>query len=256
MVLGTRQKAELSRARLAIRRAYKHRLITLLALEVFVIFALAPLIDLGVLPHTALGVTFTMILVAGMLMLDLRSWTGRLLILLGVTLIPVQVWRYVRPGELVLVIHPLGLIAFLLVLSWALASEVFRSERIKVDEVLGGVVLYLNIGLTFALAYTLIENMVPGAFLLPPPLPSYPLHPAYFSYFSFVTLTTVGYGDITPVEAIARSLATLEAALCQLYPAIILARLVSIEVSQRDQKLRSKHREQMPQDGGRAAGDR
>jgi hypothetical protein len=255
MAPGARQSARLSRAKRAVRRAYKHRLGTLLALEVFVIFALAPLIELGVLPHSALGVTFALILVAGMLMLDLRSWTGRLLILFGVTLIPVQVWRYVQPGELVLVVHPLGLIAFLLVLSWALAGEVFRSERIKLDQVLGGVVLYLNIGLTFALAYTLIENLVPGAFLLPAPLPSRPLHPAYFSYFSFVTLTTVGYGDIVPVEALARSLATLEAALGQLYPAIILARLVSIEVSQRDQKLHSKHREQMPEDGGRAAGD-
>ena len=81
------------------------------------------------------------------------------------------------------------------------------------------------------------------------------MHPSYFSYFSFVTLTTVGYGDIVPVEAIARSLATLEAALGQLYPAIILARLVSIEVSQRDQKLRSKHRQQVAQDSGGTAGN-
>ena len=46
--------------------------------------------------------------------------------------------------------------------------------------------------------------------------------------FSFVTLTTVGYGDATPVRAAARSLALTEALTGQLYPAILLARLVSL----------------------------
>ena len=186
-----------------------------------------------------LGATFSLILLVGMLMLDLRSWEGRVLVLLGLALLPIQLWRYARPDELVLVLHPLGLICFLLILSWALANDVFRSRRIKIDQVLGGVVLYLNIGLTFAVAYTLVEHLSPGAFLLPQPAPGVPVHPTYFAYFSFVTLTTVGYGDTVPVEAVARSLATLEAALGQLYPAIILARLVSIEVSQRDQRAKS-----------------
>ena len=49
-----------------------------------------------------------------------------------------------------------------------------------------------------------------------------------FVYFSFVTLTTVGYGDVTPVHPLARSLAVAEALTGQLYPAILLARLVSL----------------------------
>ena len=255
MAPSPRHAAGSSRLKRAFPRVSKHRLGLLLAAEAFAIFALAPLIEIGLLPHLLLGVTFSLILLAGMLVLDLRSNTGRLLIALGAILLPIQLWRYTRPGELVLVIHPLGLVGFLLVLSWALANEVFRSERIKLDQVLGGVVLYLNIGLTFAVTYALIENMSPGAFLLPQPVPGYPMHPSYFSYFSFVTLTTVGYGDIVPVEAIARSLATLEAALGQLYPAIILARLVSIEVSQRDQKLRSKNGQKVAQNTGGTSGN-
>ena len=50
-------------------------------------------------------------------------------------------------------------------------------------------------------------------------------------YFSFVTLTTTGYGDIVPVHAGARSLANLEAFIGQLYPAVLLARLVSLELT-------------------------
>jgi uncharacterized membrane protein len=52
-------------------------------------------------------------------------------------------------------------------------------------------------------------------------------------YFSFTTLTTVGYGDVTAVNTAARSLALLEALTGQLFPAILIARLVSLEVSHR-----------------------
>ena len=52
-------------------------------------------------------------------------------------------------------------------------------------------------------------------------------------YFSFSTLTTVGYGDITPLHPMARNIANFEAVLGQLYPATLLARLVSLEISYR-----------------------
>ncbi len=238
-----------------LRYLLKHRLGLLLGLEAFAIFAIAPLIELGMLPHLLLGATFTLILLAGMLMADLRTTRGRVILLLFLALLPLQFWRYLAPGELILALHPLGLIGFLLLISWALSGEVFGSSRVKIDHVLGGVALYLNIGLTFAVAYSLVAHLSPGAFLLPRHMPAPPLHPTDFAYFSFVTLTTVGYGDTVPVEAIARSLATLEAALGQLYPAIILARLVSIEVGQRDRKDRSQDHKKPAQDPRRAARD-
>jgi hypothetical protein len=54
-----------------------------------------------------------------------------------------------------------------------------------------------------------------------------------FGYFSFVTLTSVGYGDIVPVHPYARSLANVEAIVGQLYPATLLARLVTLEIADR-----------------------
>ncbi len=236
--------------------AFKHRLGVLLAVETFAIFALAPLIQLGLLPHPLLAGTFSLILLAGMATMDDRAWAGRIMIALGLVLLPLQIWRYVWPDDGVLVAHLIGLICFLLLLSGVLAKAVFTAKRIKMDQVLGGVVLYLNIGLTFATIYTLLEQVAPGAFHLADPVPVPPLHPSHFIYFSLVTLTTVGYGDVVPVHAAARSMATLEAAIGQLYPAIILARLVSIEVTQRDAvKTHSQHRQQMAQDRGRGARD-
>jgi hypothetical protein len=52
-------------------------------------------------------------------------------------------------------------------------------------------------------------------------------------YFSFVTLTTTGYGDVFPLHPIARSLCNLEAVIGQLYPATLLARLVTLEMAHR-----------------------
>jgi hypothetical protein len=52
-------------------------------------------------------------------------------------------------------------------------------------------------------------------------------------YFSLTTLTTTGFGDLTPVHPFARSLANLEAIIRQLYPATILARLVTLELEHR-----------------------
>ena len=165
------------------------------------------------LPHPLLGVTFSLILLAGMATMDDRAWAGRVMIALGLVLLPLQLWRYAGPRPSGAGAAPLiGLICFLLLLSWVLAKAVFTSRRIKMDQVLGGVVLYLNIGLTFATIYTLVEQLSPGAFHLADPVPQPPLHPSYFIYFSLVTLTTVGYGDIVPVQAAARSMATLEAA--------------------------------------------
>jgi len=89
----------------------------------------------------------------------------------------------------------------------------------------GAIVVYLLTALLFALLYHIIfllqgQSAFSG-------LSNY--ERSEFMYFSLTTLTTVGYGDITPVNQFARSLANLEALNGQLYPAILIARLVSLE---------------------------
>jgi hypothetical protein len=94
---------------------------------------------------------------------------------------------------------------------------------------MGAVILYLSIGLIFA-------NVYDAAALL--------LHPSFSTlavgrgrtlsqllYFSLSTLTTTGFGDIAPVHPFVRSLANLEAVIGQLFPATLLARLVTLHAS-------------------------
>jgi voltage-gated potassium channel Kch len=78
-----------------------------------------------------------------------------------------------------------------------------------------------------------LSAAVPGAFAA---ASGALLEHAHYQYFSIVTLTTLGYGDITPVHPFARSLAMLEALTGQLFPAILIARLVSMELVVRDRR--------------------
>jgi hypothetical protein len=87
------------------------------------------------------------------------------------------------------------------------------------------VAAYLLLGLAWALAYDIVALVAPGAFSAPSAVEA---RKGRFIYFSFVTLSTLGYGDMTPVHPVARSLAAAEALTGQLYPAILLGRLVSL----------------------------
>ena len=120
----------------------------------------------------------------------------------------------------------LGLMAIVVVV------QAFRSALVNVHRIQGAVAAYLLFGLTWAAAYQLVDALAPGSFAgAPTAAPDSRL----WIYFSFVTLTTVGYGDVTPVHPAARSLALLEALTGQLYPAILLARLVSLQAARREE---------------------
>lgn len=115
-------------------------------------------------------------------------------------------------------------------LAATMVVRAFRGGQVTYDRILGAVAVYLLLGVTWAQAYGLLASVVPDAFNPPGAASGSPYD---FFYYSVVTLTTVGYGDITPLHPIARSLAMLEALTGQLYPAILLARLVSLEVTGR-----------------------
>ncbi|KDP89298.1 hypothetical protein CF70_009140 [Cupriavidus sp. SK-3] len=108
--------------------------------------------------------------------------------------------------------------------------RVFSPGTVTFDRILGAVSLYILIGVVWAEADHLVSIHIPGAYAGIPNTYTSSDHSVWL-YFSFVTLTTVGYGDITPIANPARALAILEALIGQLYPAIVLARLVSLRVA-------------------------
>ncbi len=119
---------------------------------------------------------------------------------------------------------------FILLVIFIAMRQVLFSEQINLHNIAGAVCIYLLLGILWSLAYHAINIIIPGSFQGNIPVETQS-QLNDFVYFSFVTLTTLGYGDILPVTATARSLAYLEAVVGQFYLAILVAGLVSIHIT-------------------------
>ncbi|MBM3300968.1 MAG: two pore domain potassium channel family protein [Deltaproteobacteria bacterium] len=126
-------------------------------------------------------------------------------------------------------------IFFIGLLMFVILIQVFREGPVNAHRIAGSVAVYLLLGTLWGSIYFLIALHAPWSFQFT--AGSVPAQPhalaAKFVYFSFITLTSVGYGDIVPVHPLAQTTATLEAIIGQLFPAILLARLVSLEIADR-----------------------
>lgn len=136
---------------------------------------------------------------------------------------------YLRSGPASQATHVaiiLLILAFDLAVASTVAHAAFDAGRVTVYRILGAVILYLYVGLIFASLYRLAAMFLPQAFAgLSRTRTGYL---GDLLYFSLSTLTTSGYGDIHPVHPFVRSMANLEAVIGQLYPATLLARLVTL----------------------------
>ena len=112
-------------------------------------------------------------------------------------------------------------------------SYVLQQKNVTHDMIFGAICGYLLIGVSWAFTYSLVAFLEPGSFAMAASgqTSQGDVLPDFF-YYSFVTLTTLGYGDITPVAPVARSLSTLEAIVGQIYLTVLVARLVGLHISQ------------------------
>lgn len=126
--------------------------------------------------------------------------------------------------------------AFILIAAASIAHEVFITDRVSTDRIMGSVCIYLLIGMFFAFIYATLDLINPVAFnfgLTDEPA----LHTFRdYLYFSYTTLTTLGYGDMTPQVPFARFLTSIEAIIGPIYLAIVVARLVGMHISQHPKK--------------------
>jgi len=115
----------------------------------------------------------------------------------------------------------------------AILAYILRQERITADTIFAAICVYAMIGFIWAAFYATIDLCDPTAFnfgkLDPGPTGEAGREMALI-YFSYVTLTTLGYGDITPASRIVSSLACVEAMIGQLFLATLIARLVGLHI--------------------------
>ena len=206
-------------------------LLVLLVVDIFILRPVAANVALG---RVALDVLFTLILMAGALAVSRNRWAALPVVFLALGAVFVRWATYLGSYDPLLVADVLLTLLFHGVLALVILTHIFGPGPISIHRVLGAVAVYLLLGMTWAYAYELLELWIPGALRLPDAVEHPGVRPLKFLYFSFTTLSTVGYGDITPVHPYARSLATAEALTGQLFPAILIARLVSMELQARN----------------------
>jgi len=128
-----------------------------------------------------------------------------------------------------------GTCLFWLYIATHILRFIIHQQHINAELVYAAIAVYFIIGLVWTSAYQIIELHNPHSFSIMNEI-AYKKQELFFQmwYFSMVTLTTLGYGDITPITMTARSFVILEAMTGQFYLAILIASLVGRRVAQKD----------------------
>ena len=132
-------------------------------------------------------------------------------------------------------IHLLMLFCFYVWAVWLAMRQVLFSGSISINEIVGAICIYLLMGLIWTLMYLFLAQSIPGAFNGLEQLVWYDNF-ANMAYYSFVTLTTLGYGDISPVAPVARFLVYMEAVVGAFYMAILVASLIGVGINESHNK--------------------
>ncbi|WP_324680319.1 potassium channel family protein [Hymenobacter sp. GOD-10R] len=187
--------------------------------QMVLLFVVSPLSSIKVLTYSIVNGLQILLLIVASFALPARSKARGLILL---CLMP-MVWVFYVGSNLYigLLLRMVGTLS----ITVAVGQAVFRAQQVSRHQLLGAIVIYLNLALLFMGAFIVLNMAFPDAFTT---LTKAPLRPGELLYFSLTTLTSTGYGDIVPVHPLARSLANLEAVVGQLFLAILLARLVSL----------------------------
>jgi voltage-gated potassium channel len=150
-------------------------------------------------------------------------------LLLGIPSLAARWTSHFRPDLVPPEVFLIGGLLLILFVVWHLLRFVLRSPAVDVDVLCASISAYLMLGLIWTIAYWLVDEIVPNAFAFNTTAGANESMKGFNAfYFSFITLSTVGYGDITPVSKVARMLAAMEAITGLLYVAVLIARLVSL----------------------------
>jgi hypothetical protein len=198
-----------------------------------ILFVVAPLQAAGIVAAHNFGVAFGLVLVAAIFMVS-ESWIAVIAILVSLALIATAtILRLRQPSAVDIYLDAIAWMITAVTLGLVVARVVFSFGAVNYHRVIGAILLYLDIGVVFVALFCFVALLVPNAFNGLGPLQDNLSVAGNLIYFSFVTLTTVGYGDIVPVHPVARGLANVEAIIGQLYPATLLARIVTLEIESR-----------------------
>jgi hypothetical protein len=210
-----------------------YALTALLVLESLILFVAAPLAGMNIQVPLYLGSLLGVPLILAIVIIS-SSTGARVLAALAMVLAAGGAgFRISHPSVMTAWLGHMAVIVGVIAISVVIGKAVFAPGRITHHRIEGAVILYLNIALAFTSIFRMILELDPAAFADVSGHQSEAAALSNMLYFSFTTLTATGFGEILPINPLARSMANLESVLGQLYLAILLARLVTMHVEAR-----------------------
>jgi hypothetical protein len=174
------------------------------------------------------SILLSLVLLSAVLAVADRKRVFFIALLLAIPAIGGRWINHFRPN---LVPPPVFLTAGLILVGFVVVNLlrfILRAPSVTLEVLCASISAYLMLGLMWTIAYWLVDQITPGAFAFNTNGGRQSMNGFNAFYFSFITLSTVGYGDITPVSRIARWLAAMEAMTGLLYVAVLIARLVAL----------------------------
>jgi hypothetical protein len=208
--------------------------LTLISISLVVlIFVIFPLRQAGLSGRVFLDLVMVSLMISG----ALATKQNRIVTVITVALVivgAVLLWaaRF-YPTPFFMIISSVFSTIILLLYVRIVLLVMFREGPVTWSRIQGGICAYLLLGMAWASAFNVVEQIHPGAFHFVTEPGNMDQLTLKLIYFSFATLTTVGFGDILPVHPFARSLAIAEAIVGQLFPAILIGALVAMAMQAR-----------------------
>lgn len=185
---------------------------------------------------------FNLILLAGCFSVITNTSTRLLLYVLALNAFVFRLLEFLNPHPIVTQLEILMSAGFFSLLGGLIMKYVLKDEESTSYRIQGAIIVYVVFGIFCALLYHSIYLNDKGAFnftTLQPAQVSF----AHLLYFSFTVQTTVGPGDIFPLSPWAKSIVIFESMFGMLYPVVIIARLVTLEIEFAKQRIRAKSTE-------------
>lgn len=209
-----------------------HSLTALLIYLIVAVFVLLPF-RLSWVGEVINGIIFSLILVSGVFSVADKAHVRIPIVAVAVTTFIVHWFHLVNQSIFVETADATFTMVFLATLSFLVLYRIFAVGDVSFHRIQGAIAVYVLIGWICSEAYHLMYIFDHNAFVWPAFQASEEALHVRFHYFSYATLTTLGYGDIMPYSAMAKSLVMIEGLTGQLFPAIMITRLVSLEIESR-----------------------
>jgi hypothetical protein len=202
-------------------------LLVLLVLEIFIGL---PLMRSTYLDARAFALVWLLMIISAVLVAA-RHWIAIAATLISsIVALVANLVRIDDPTPLTICVGSLSVMVTMATLIWIVGHAVFGGGRVTPHRIRGAIVVYLCMALLFASIYEVFLALIPGAITGTAVHGKYLLIGQGLVYYSFTTLTSTGYGDLIPIHPLVRSISNLESVIGQLYPATVLARIVSLEL--------------------------